>query len=648
MFCNQCGAPIGDDDRFCQNCGMPFDYAGNRDNNVNTPNEKRKKGKAAKIAALVAAVLLVIGVGGFFVLRLWSAGTEREKARDFLVYLKDNELTMARKNKYEPRVIGDRVFEHEDDASWFGALQSDYFGLAYSPNGKYLYYPQKSGNDGYSLYRREIGNRKAEPEKIDSQVVDYKVIDNERVAYLKGNSESKLYLYRKGEAEKIASKAYDLRVSEDGKHIMWRTDEQKLYVQDTALKADKVKLDSDITYICAVSDDFSRIVYQKEDSLYLMRDREEKDKIASNVHNVFVNDINNQLRIYYLKEAGGENIAYYDLVEDDCQAEDQTIEEPRVEDYQIKTYKNTFWGMQESVDVSDSYYEELEKYQRKQERDELRSRLQSDMLPMKEWDIYYYDEMAGKDDKVMTALMQSDAWNFGSMMSDAAFMYAVPVDREQIEKIKLSEVADTDSADYEEILQKIQAEVKKSGRFVYLENGIIHEVNGFENEGDYFAAWAKEKELCIYLACYKEESMRLYRLDYGKENASLELLTENYRGLDVVNGDQICYLTEENALYCGDTLIAEDVGAMTVWDEKYIFYLTDMDQEEREGTLHLYSDGKDERIADDVAAGFYCIYDSDKVAFLSDYNFKKYRGDLQVYDGKKTKQVDTDVTCIFY
>lgn len=639
-FCPNCGTENGINDLFCQECGMFFGNAEEKMAGGNMAAKTGKAGKVWKIAAIIASLLVVVGLGIVFVPRLMAGLKTSDWEPDFVLYLKDNELTMAKKGKYEPIVVGDRMFDDKDDIG--NGYHYAYNLISYSPDHKYVYYPQKADGNGCDLYRKKLGSAKAEEVKIDSQIVDYEVLDNDRVVYIKDGTNRKLYLYQKGESEKIASNVGNLRVSSDGKYILWQT-EGKLYVQNTNLKSDKVKLDSDVSILYGVSEDFGTIVYQKNDNLYVMKGMNESEKIASNVYDAYVYDIDHSLKIYYLKEGGEKSVSYYDLISDDLLAQDQQIEEPRLEDYQRVTYKDSFWGVQEKVEVDDSYYDELDKYWQKQNRDSLRAYLESDTVYISECDVYYYEDASGESNKVLTASMQGEMM-YGSMGTNTALMHVGNTDLETIEGVKFSELQDID---YYEMYQRIEDTMGEGTQLLYIENGEIHEID-FECEDSYPGIWANEEKHMIYITGYDSGYTELYRFDYRQKDASPELITDELSYVAAYDMDDVCYVSEDDELFLGDEKIDEDVYTMTVWENEAILYITDVDKDGEEGTLHLYRGGKSVEIADDVAVDSYGMFDSDKIAFLTDYNFKKYRGDLNVYDGNKVKKIDEDVTKIIF
>lgn len=655
-FCPNCGTEIGINNLFCQQCGMFFGNAAEKMGSGNVAAKTHKGGGVWKIAAIAVVLLAVVGSGIVFAPRLFGGSGTSDWEQDFVLYIKDNELTMAQKNKYEPLVIGDRMFDDKDDITnhYYYACSL----VACSPDHKYVYYPQKADANGCDLFRKQLGSKKAEAVKIDSQVTEYSVIDNDRLVYIKDSTNRKMYLYYNGESEKIASNVWGMRVSADGKYILWQVDD-KLYVQDTKLKSDKMKLDSDVSGIYGVSDDFGIIVYRKDDNLYVMKGMEEKEKIASHIYDAYVYDINRSLKIYYMKKRGEESLSYYDLIEDDCLAQDGQMVEPRIEDYQRITYKDSFWGVQEKVEVSDSYYEELDKYQQKLDRDYLRADLESYMMEMLEWEFYYYDDAAGDSNKVLTALIQSGETAYGNVGTDTALMYVYNTDQEQGKGIKLSEV---ENMDYSEIQQQVNEKISESRQLWYIEDGEIHEIADFECDSGYVGVWANEEEHMLYLSFSTRPGCNeIYSFDYGRNDASLELISDEVSGVVSFNANdigEICYVNVDGELYYGDTQIDEDVQPSFAFGTETgdVIYWTDLDEGEgalREGTLKVYRDGRVTEIADDAVvsyspAGFCYVFDSDKIAFLADYNFKKSRGDLNVFDGKTIKKIDSDVTGIIY
>ena len=650
-FCPNCGTANNMNDLFCQECGMFF---GNAEEKMGKGmNQKPKKsGKVVKI--VVSAAIAVILIALICIAPRFIKGGGNNKDKDFIVYIKDNELFMAKGNKYEPTQIGDKFYEDKDDAQTY----SYFSGVSYSPDYNYIFYPKnfETNEYTYDLYYKKVGDKKAEEVKIDSDVLSYNVIDNNKVAYIKDYDDRKLYLYNGNDSVKITSDAAWMTVSEDGKYILWKSNDgdNKLYVQDTAMKADKVKLDSDVEWICGYSDDLKTIVYMKDDNLYIMKNMEEKEKIASDVEDAWTYDINGSLKMYYVKESDETTLSAYDLIEDDYLSQDQNITEPRIEDYQTVTYVNDYFGSRERTETDDAYYRELEKYEEKEARDYLREELKNyQPIDTGSGDIYYYNAQKDESVKVMEAIVLGG----NSIGTDTALMFLWNVDVDNIEKTKLSKLLEGTEEDAEE---KLNEAILDSTQLLYLKDGEVFEID--DSDMDYkwlydVYVYANEKVNTLYISYdlynpdtdkYHEE---LYSYDYRSANAELQLLCDEFNTVVSLNSSEgIYYTNEDEDFYCNGTKIDSDVYAwsVSVQENETVLYLTDIDKNDREGTLKVYQNGKATKIADDVAINTYVVFDQNKIAFLTDYNFDKRRGDLEVYNGKETIRVDSDVTSIIY
>ena len=651
-FCPNCGTANHINDLFCQECGMFF---GNAEEKMGKEMTRKPQKNAKVIKIAISAVLVALFAAFLFIVPRFVKSGGNDKDRDFIVYIKDNEIFMAKSNKFEPQQVGDKFFEDKEDVRTY----SYYGGISYSPDYKYIYYPKnfETYDYTYDLYYRKAGNQKAGEEKIDSDVLSYEVIDNNRIAYIKDYDDHKLYLYDGNDSVKITSDAAWMTVSDDGKYILWRSNDgdNKLYVQDTAMKADKKKLDSDISYLCAYSDDLQTIIYEKDDNLYVVKDLGEKEKIASDVDGVNVHDINGNFQIYYVKESDETSLSAYDLIKDDYLSQDQNITEPRLEDYQTVTYVDDFFSSREKIETDDAYYQDVEKYEEKKARDELREELKRyELVDTQSGDLYYYNAKKGESVKVMEAAMVLTADSIGT---DTALMYLWSLDLDSIEKPKLSKLLEGNGEDAEEILWET---IYENMQFLYLKGEEVFVIDDSDMDRDnldYVEVYGNEKTGTMYIQYdfYNPESEKyhaeLYSYDYQSADAELKLLCDDFASVISCNSSEgIYYINEEEDLYCNDTKIDSDVyeSSVAVQDNGTVLYLTDIDDNYREGTLKIWQGGETDRIADDVAIYTYGVFDQNKVAFLADYNFDKCRGDLVLYNGKETTRIDSDVTSVVY
>ena len=224
----------------------------------------------------------------------------------------------------------------------------------------------------------------------------------------------------------------------------------------------------------------------------------------------------------------------------------------------------------------------------------------------------------------------------------------------------LSKLVETD---YSEIEKTINDRLADCVRCRYIWNGEIYELEEAAEDYDSSWLWADEDKKNIYLnyQFYSEGDSynELYVYDYGKKDAAPELISDDLAYIADRNlAGEVCYVNGDDELYCGETMIDDDVYASSVKShaDGQILYLKDVDKDGEEGTLYLYQNGKSVKLADDAAvhAGkqemsyieAYGFFHGNEVVFLSDYNFNKVRGDLNVYNGKESVQVDTDVAMV--
>lgn len=251
-YCHNCGSANAESDAFCYACGIAFD---------GKKASKNKEKKSAKIPGFilpVAAILILVCAAVFL-----FGGNSKKNA---LIYLKDNEIMQNIKG--ENYIIGDSAHESTENYYWNSAIE---YATKLSSDGKLIFYPQDYEDGMYDLYYKNVNDTKSEGKKIDSEVYEYVILDNNKVVYTKDESEDKLYISDLTDKEKIASEVEFFRVSEDQKKVFWASyDDDKMYVCDLSLKEDKVKLDSEVSSIVYVSEDLNDIVYIKDESLYYL------------------------------------------------------------------------------------------------------------------------------------------------------------------------------------------------------------------------------------------------------------------------------------------------------------------------------------------------------------------------------------------
>lgn len=153
-----------------------------------------------------------------------------------------------------------------------------------------------------------------------------------------------------------------------------------------------------------------------------------------------------------------------------------------------------------------------------------------------------------------------------------------------------------------------------------------------------------------YILTYGED-MRLFSFDTAGESALTEI-AENVASVEGIFNGSIYYISDvvdgRGDLYCDGELVDSDVSPYTVAPvdgTELVCYAADASDSDIRFTLKTY-DGKEiKKIADDVS--MYKFIDSDTAALLVDFSTKRQEGDLKLYTGdKEIKQVDEGVSYI--
>lgn len=665
VFCPNCGAQNKGTDMFCGVCGAPLNQlqvVPSIQGNYKAPQKPKKKAFAIIGGIGAVAAVAVVALVVFAAASLLGGSSGKGDARP-LLYLKDNELTTIGK-KNEPLSISDRYY----DSSSNGDLYTGYSApLQYTRDGKYMFY-KRNIETSCDVYYQKVGGKSSDAQKLDSDILAYSAISKDKIVYLKDSMERRLYVASIDDKEKIASDVESYAVSSDDKYVVWEErdgDEYKLYVQDLAGKNGKEKIDT-VSYVVGYFEDLRTLVYRKDDALYICRDFTDKEKIASDISDVYTYNIDGKLEIYYMKseEMGDSGYTLYDLFDDDYASTDAGMTQPDITDYQSITYEDSFWGRREVVNTSDAYYVALDAYNEKLARDSFRQSLQSQPLETAEVSIYYY--VQGEEPVELVAGVETINSSIYSVSgAQSAMLYYYDFDYDSVEKMKMSNWIDAfNSGDF---YTRMRENLSQGVSVQFLNKQKANVLSGIELEAmDDLSMYYNKKTDEVYVEVYRDEydgnntytgrNITLYSWDYKKDGADMELIKEDVYSIGASADDGIYYFCEADKdgtsadLYRNDVKIDSDVypGSLDTGDEEVLLYLKDIDSDGQAGTLYCYQKGNASKIADDVASGSFGVLDGRKVVYLTDYNFNKSRGELLMYNGKESAKIDTDVTCIFF
>lgn len=632
VFCMECGTAHTEQEKYCTNCGTPMAGTENL-----KPEAAKKKGVTfTKRSKMLVAAVICIAVLGVAVITIAKA-LSRPAVKAPVFYIKDNELYTIGSGK-DPAVLqSQNFFEVWDPMNGHYWMVPQW--LQYSEDGNYLYYPGNIMSDHCTLYVKDLS--KAESRKIDSDVRFYKRAGKGQLVYVK--IDGSFYLHDLEKKDKIASDVEWFSLDEKKGKVLWLDTEGRLYTQNLDLKEEKIKLDSDVPLSLQVADDFSRIVYMKDDNLYVYKDLKEKVKIASDVSYLeSVQDINGDMKVVYVEQSEASLVPL--LIEDDLYEADQALAEPDITAYQTIELRQTYWGETEKVITDEAYYHEYDKYQEKLNRDQVRLDLEEELT-------YYisgynhekmvYSQKTGKTEPLKAGLL---VYQYGLGMDANIEVFLKDV---EIEKILFSDYMENGSEEDLRIklLENCQTFLSVNQKYIEM-NLDLEEFPQIDLKYEPGADYA-------YLLIRNDWQLgELIRIDgLNKESQQIRNESADVRSLCFIYQDQIVTIRNNEGgigeLYLNDELVDEDVILlMTSIDPsgERFYYFKEMNKTENAAVLYCYEDGKSTKIAEDVSQ--YKPLDNGEVILLVDYNSERGRGDLMQFKGGKLKSIDYDVNAI--
>lgn len=687
MFCEECGTPMTEDMLFCPKCGAKAE----REEKAAEPMQEtvappqmlqcqgvvppipptppvlpmggkkaasgKTPGKRSKLPLIIAgiAIIVILAAMLYFTVNLLLGGGG-SASNDTLLYLKDESLYETSVRKIEPVELDEDAYDEEADNG---------LGVRCSEDGRYLFYTHHYDGDGMTLSCIDRKDRDAGAIKVDSGTMYFSLTPDNRVLYLKNNS---LYINDLEDKEKIASEVGNFQLSGDGKKVLWETlEDGRMYVQDTDLKTEKEKLDSDVEGISYASDSFDRIIYRKSGSLYLLENLSEKEKIASDVNSVVsVVENGNEIQILYEVVEESEQ-SMMDFVQDDLAASDAAMTEPREEDYQTTKIVEGWWGPREQVETSDEYYQKMEEYYLKMDRDGLREELKNNTFNLPRTSLCLYDTSSDEKTTILEGYMEISSYyqdrikvmegyyeyNSGYKgINGKALASCTYVSEEALPKVKFSELFE--NGNWFSLEEKIE-EAFEDNAATYLVLG-SETVEILDGDRRLDRLSVDEEKNRLYAVTYEEGEAGFENFEIGEiacsgdDIGTYNKLYEDAYLIIGCFGGNIVYAKEladggSCDLYYNDNRVDSDVDAYTTYlcYDGNILYAQDM-TDEGVMTLKLYDGKETKKIADDVSDCLY--YDQNKVAVLVDYSTKSMRGDLKLYNGKELEKVDTDVIAI--
>lgn len=624
MKCVSCGCEIPGKAKFCPHCGA-----------------KQPK-IPKKLVAGAAAVILVLGA-------VSAAGILLGGNHKYVAYLKNNSVNQADFAHHRKETV-----EYSGNYGEADHNPDAYVKVEYSKDGKYIFYPTEVTRESntvypeYCLNMQKVG-KEDDPIKLDNSVWQYHVLEQNKVVYIKSGNNTLYINDKKGNKEKIASHVEDYHIDKDEKNIVWIEAEDgsyAIYQQDLALKKEKKALAANVNFY-DISENLKQIAVVEEDTLYVIRNFDDKKKIASHVSGI-VSNSEQTGSICYIK-VPDRALTGADIVEDDCLESDANIKEPYYDQYIVqRAEKNEYTGRYERVEAFDqeAYDQAWEQYEAKENRDKIRKELKEFAFGAYMKELYCFRN--GKEELV-EEFYAEQVYDYGTEGKKNGVFAFNRYRMEEVPQIKMSEIESfSDLADlYYEKLNNVKETC------VYTEKKVITLAENLE----YAVALEPEKKIGYGLKAEtsEEEVTRTYTLmsfQIGEgSDGACKTVAEDMDSIQMITDGKIYYLADvnesEGELYCNEEHVDSDVFVGSLENVKDgVAYAVDYDGNKGRATLKLYNGKENRKIADDVYA--YHVFDEKNIAVLVNYSLDSKEGDLKYYRGKdKLLEIDEDVTAIF-
>lgn len=647
QFCPNCGKVLEMGALFCEYCGYRLDEA---------TKGKEKKGKR------FIKKKVFIGIGALAALGI-IVGILIPKIREFIpakidetvseiFYVKDKGIygVSLKDLEQKPVEYTNDLAKRNDIVDAAGGIRS--FPMI-SKDKKYHFiiedYSKDEDGNSFTLYCKDEKNKKV---KIDSGIQDYRVTENNNIFYEKNGN---LYVSDLKEKKKVASDISSFWFDKEECNVFWdvrNEDSYDLYYQNASLNGEKVKLASEYDYGYS-KDDTNKILYRKNDSIYIIQNLEETEKLVGDVEAFRSSDMDN-LSFYYWIEADKNTLS--DYIIDDLVEQDSVMEEPNQADYEREeTSGSGVWTYRRTV-IDDSFYSIQEEYRKKQCRDELRAQMEDyEMEPM--YLLYYSENGEEKKFSGYTAEFKCyDSINEESRKSNAeykGFVIYSKFQMDDLKKVKMSELEDDLNVD--ELYNRVKTMIQAASSYYLTVGGEEIELDIDDTQMESFKYRPDPKNNQVFLRLgWSEDHNTLISVDLSNENFGNIIERDEdiiFCSSSILEGN-VYYYKDYNGekrvgdLYRNGELILEDASyVMNIKDSDSILCFQDYNNEKERGTLMLVKQDGATKISDDVYDGYGSILaiNDHSIAMLSDFSDKHKKGDLKYFDGKETYLIDTDV-----
>lgn len=594
------------------------------------PIPRQKKGRGTALVLLAAAAVLVVAVLVFAAVKLLPSGGGKEN----VVFLTDSNELMFRKDlKAKTRAV-----ELTDDPS--GLVQ-------FSANGKYICFEEYDGNDLFRMETAKVGKKDASPEKISSDVGEYKLLSNGNVVYTRGRAgDSQLRYYDGRDSYKLASGVsylsgingaetyayYSETDSSDGTQALCRVELKE--------NGEKERVIKDYSTLYYSGDDM--LVYGKAGEpiddwgtytydVYSQVPGGDKTKLVSDVISLVGLEVSGSKVSFSYLTGEKESHTLYDFVSDSMAADDAGQQEPNTSDFLTQGY----WGW---VTDWDAYNTAYETWIDVENRNYMREYLKETAYDITTYTLCRYEN--GEK----ATLAEGLAYMPACSAENGIYLYAKS-DQE------VTQVADLKDLTYAD---EVYSLMETAEREWYQNVGGVESSMELDEENEVVGVYVLNgSEAVLALSENGESILKSYTMSKNGLTPGSAITDERYQCLSVgtwKGKDVLYYFTDMDSDYSSGELVrygngektsvAKDAGRVVILpDSGAVFKMEDMEYNSRreinEGSLYVVKDGKSTLIADEV--GITACLGASRVLYTSD-------GDLYLWTGKASEKLASDVS----
>lgn len=550
-----------------------------------------------------------------------------------ITYVKDGQIFFANINKLQPIEATRNL--NGDNINISNKLFNLITTVAYSSDGKKMFYPDNFNNDTYlfTLYYRDLTKNNTKEGiaiKLDADISGYQIsLTGNFVVYIK---DSNLYLHNLMERTLIAKNVKSFYFSNNGKTLIYKLNNGYLYYLRVKGKKDPVLIDTEVTSLAGVKNNDSTIYYLKGSQLFKKVIGKDSVKLTSNAETI--HSITDNGEIYYTKKTSS-SLKATDYVIDDMMENDSAMTEPNAESFKKAQITGTY--TYEVIDW-EAYYNEYNLYSEKLLRDMLRDQLKDGIINIGSQTLYYYD--GNKEIVISENVHQVEA----SAGSSLVFSSAVASDFNKVKLSELSSASDVESSltsasvslSYSLVIKNntFDIEQKNARSFIFSDNGeSLYFIDQYDSE---------------------ESIGKLMKISIDKAVKSLSEIDSNVsNNIYLHKNNRLLYFknydpaTNSSDLYENGALLAENVAISTISaisNSNSLIFLSNINPATRLGSLYLLKGKKLTKISDYVAQAV--AYSEKDIVYLYDYDINKAKGELMIYKGVKAMLIDSDISAI--